>query len=58
MEISLSNLAETLKHLIAPETGSPACTRTRLAQSSDLELKPPQATELKLTQATLLGFLS
>ena len=27
------------KHPIAPETGSPACTRTRLAQSSDLEFK-------------------
>ena len=27
------------KHPIAPETGSPAYTRTRLAQSSDLELK-------------------
>ena len=26
------------KHPIAPEAGSPACTRTRLAQSSDLEL--------------------
>ena len=27
------------KHPIAPETGSPAYTWTRLAQSSDLELK-------------------
>ena len=26
------------KHPIAPETGSPAYTRTRLAQSSDLEI--------------------
>ena len=34
------------KHPIAPETGSPAYTRTRLAQSSDLELKPQQATLL------------
>ena len=34
------------KHPIAPETGSPAYTRTRLAQSSDLELKPTQATLL------------
>ena len=34
------------KHPIAPETGSPACTRTRLAQSLDLELKPTQATLL------------
>ena len=34
------------KHPIAPETGSPAYTRTRLAHSFDLELK--------LTQATLL----
>ena len=34
------------KHPIAPETGSPAHTRTRLAQSSDLELKPTQATLL------------
>ena len=31
------------KHPIAPETGSLAYTRTRLAQSSDLELKPTQA---------------
>ena len=38
------------KHPITPETGSPAYTRTRLVQSSDLELKP--------TQATLLGCLS
>ena len=34
------------KHPIVPETGSPAYTRTRLAQSSDLELKPTQATLL------------
>ena len=34
------------KHPIAPETGSPAYKRTRLAQSSDLELKPTQATVL------------
>ena len=34
------------KHPIAPETGSPAYTRTRLAQSSDLELIPTQATLL------------
>ena len=27
------------KHPVAPETGSPVYTRTRLAQSSDLELK-------------------
>ena len=34
------------KHPIAPETGSPAYTRTRLAQSSDLESNPTQATLL------------
>ena len=34
------------KHPVAPETGSLAYTRTRLAQSSDLELKPTQATLL------------
>ena len=34
------------KYPIAPETGSPAYTQTRLAQSSDLELKPTQATLL------------
>ena len=34
------------KNPIAPETGSPAYTRARLAQSSDLELKPTQATLL------------
>ena len=38
------------KHPISPETGSPAYMWTRLAQSSDLELK--------LTQATLLVCLS
>ena len=38
-----SNFCE---HQISPETGSPAYTRTRLAQSSDLELKPTQATLL------------
>ena len=32
------------KHPVAPETGSLAYTRTRLTQSSDLELKPTQAT--------------
>ena len=42
------------KHLIAPETGSPAYTRTRLAQSSDLKKKERK----KPTQATLLVFLS
>ena len=31
---------------MAPETGSPAYTRTRLAQSSGLKLKPTQATLL------------
>ena len=34
------------KHPIAPETGSPAYTWTCLAQSSDLKLKPTQATLL------------
>ena len=34
------------KHPVAPETGSPAYTRIRLAHSSDLELKPTQATLL------------
>ena len=34
------------KHPVALETGSPAYTRTCLAQSSDLELKPTQATLL------------
>ena len=34
------------KHPVAPETGSLAYTQTRLAQSSDLELKPTQATLL------------
>ena len=38
------------KHLIGPETRSQAYTWTRLEQSSDLELKP--------TQATLLVYLS
>ena len=32
------------KRPVAPETGSLAYTQTRLAQSSDLELKPTQAT--------------
>ena len=32
------------KHPVAPETGSPAYTPTRFAQSSDLELKPTQVT--------------
>ena len=34
------------KHPVAPETGSLVYTGTRLAQSSDLELKPTQATLL------------
>ena len=33
-------------HPVAPETGSPAYTRMRLAQSSDLELKLIQSTLL------------
>ena len=42
--ITMTYTGNFFKHPIAPETGSPAYTRTCLAQSSDLNYKPTQTT--------------